>query len=169
MSIERSYWYQNGGYTKDEAEPTTCTAKDCSDSTSRAPLDLPLARKSWIDSSITLENENPKVRSGVIFGEGDGTVSLLSLGAMSVNGWKRKLYNPANISVTTVELLHNPMILDIRGGPTTADHVDILGSTEMQQLLMDVVSGNGHRIKERIISDIVDYSHKIDWEGLKEK
>ena len=38
-------------------------------------------------------------------GEGDGTVSLLSLGAMCVEGWKRKRWNPAGIKVITVEVL----------------------------------------------------------------
>jgi len=37
-------------------------------------------------------------------GEGDGTVSLLSLGAMCVEGWKRKRWNPGGIKVTTVEV-----------------------------------------------------------------
>ncbi len=37
-------------------------------------------------------------------GEGDGTVSLLSLGAMCVEGWKRPRWNPAGIKVTTVEV-----------------------------------------------------------------
>ena len=38
-------------------------------------------------------------------GEGDGTVSLLSLGAMCVEGWKRNRWNPGGIKVTTVEVL----------------------------------------------------------------
>jgi hypothetical protein len=37
-------------------------------------------------------------------GEGDGTVGLLSLGAMCVEGWKRPRWNPAGINVTTVEV-----------------------------------------------------------------
>ena len=37
-------------------------------------------------------------------GEGDGTVSLLSLGAMCVEGWKRKRWNPAGIKIVTVEV-----------------------------------------------------------------
>ena len=37
-------------------------------------------------------------------GEGDGTVSLLSLGAMCVEGWKRKRWNPGGIKVITVEV-----------------------------------------------------------------
>lgn len=45
-----------------------------------------------------------QVRNGVKLGEGDGTVSLLSLGAMCVEGWKRKRWNPAGIKITTVEV-----------------------------------------------------------------
>lgn len=43
-------------------------------------------------------------------GEGDGTVSLLSLGAMCVEGWKRKRWNPAGIKVTTVEVSPSPLL-----------------------------------------------------------
>ena len=45
-----------------------------------------------------------QVRNGVKLGEGDGTVSLLSLGAMCVDGWKRERWNPAGIKITTVEV-----------------------------------------------------------------
>jgi hypothetical protein len=45
-----------------------------------------------------------QVRNGVKMGEGDGTVSLLSLGAMCVEGWQRPRWNPGNIKITTVEV-----------------------------------------------------------------
>lgn len=45
----------------------------------------------------------------------DGTVSLLSLGAMCAEGWKRDLYNPANIPVITHEIKHEPAAFDPRG------------------------------------------------------
>lgn len=45
-----------------------------------------------------------KVVNGVKMGEGDGTVTLLSLGAMCVDGWQRKKWNPAGIKVVTVEV-----------------------------------------------------------------
>lgn len=75
-----------GGYEHDESptdvEPV-CTEPNCTAETPRAPLDLPLSRRVWIDPSVTLDQSlEPKVRSGVVFGDGDGTVSLLSLGAM---------------------------------------------------------------------------------------
>lgn len=61
-------------------------------------------RKSWIDAEFTDEGLKPEVRNGVTMGEGDGTVNLVSLGAMCVEGWKRPRWNPANISVVTVEV-----------------------------------------------------------------
>jgi hypothetical protein len=46
-----------------------------------------------------------EVRNGIKLGEGDGTVSLLSLGAMCAEGWKRPRWNPARIKITTIEVM----------------------------------------------------------------
>lgn len=80
-----------------EPEMQNCTE-------TRPPLDFPLTRRSWIDAAYTNEIGSPKIRNGVKMGEGDGTVSLLSLGAMCVEGWKRKRWNPAGIKIITVEV-----------------------------------------------------------------
>ncbi|KAL2887262.1 Phospholipid diacylglycerol acyltransferase [Ceratocystis lukuohia] len=56
-----------------------------------------------IDTSVT-ENH---IDYGVIMGEGDGTVNLLSTGYMCNKGWKMPRYNSAGAKVTVVELLHN--------------------------------------------------------------
>ena len=45
-----------------------------------------------------------KVRNGVKLGEGDGTVSLLSLGAMCAEGWRRKRWNPGDVKIVTTEV-----------------------------------------------------------------
>lgn len=66
-----------------------------------------MSRTTWIDSDYTDESVNPKVVNGVKMGEGDGTVSLLSLGAMCVEGWQRKRWNPSGIPVITVEVNRN--------------------------------------------------------------
>lgn len=83
---ERAYFYQQGGFEHDETISglnATCQDPECTDQTPRTPLDLPLSRRVWIDGSVTLPDDHePKVRSGVVFNDGDGTVSLLSLGAM---------------------------------------------------------------------------------------
>lgn len=68
---------------------------------------MPLTRKTWIDAEYMDENVTPRTMNGVKMGEGDGTVSLLSLGAMCVEGWKRKRWNPAGMKVVTVEVSEN--------------------------------------------------------------
>jgi phospholipid:diacylglycerol acyltransferase len=51
---------------------------------------------------VTLKDTVPNVRSGVKFGDGDGTIVTASLGAMCVKGWKGKTkWNPAGIEVVT--------------------------------------------------------------------
>ena len=201
---ERSYWYISclqsyfdsnffrryvrGDYEYDESFADT-SAPQCFDANSspdgkecdiykspRAPLDMPLSRRNWIDWEWNDENAVPqvngfsycstnlsfcewpiKIRNGVQFGEGDGTVSLLSLGTMCAEGWKRKRYNPAGIKVTTVEvrtnsssliyldaehvhqLPHNPTPGIPRGGANTSDHVDILGATQLNDIILKVV------------------------------
>ena len=117
------YVYEDG-LLADAENPTCTNSSDCI----RPPLDMPLSRQSWIDKDYTDESVTPKVRvacaarvrigdthaadrvscwqvrNGVKMGEGDGTVSLLSLGAMCVEGWKRERWNPGGVRVVTVEV-----------------------------------------------------------------
>lgn len=115
-------------------------------------------------------------------GEGDGTVSLLSLGAMCVEGWKRPRWNPAGIKITTVEVIdieysissqltvptaqlpHQPVASIPRGGANTSDHVDILGSTGLNEIILKVATGVGHEIEENYVSNIRQYAQKIQWD-----
>lgn len=124
-SSQRSYWYvavlclhtiyctyiwsryTREEYEYDDIQPDTVDASCLNASeciTPRSPLDLPLLRRSHIDAEYTDETVFPKVINGVRMGEGDGTVNLLSLGAMCVEGWKRKRWNPSGIKVVTVEV-----------------------------------------------------------------
>ncbi|KAF8895699.1 phospholipid/diacylglycerol acyltransferase [Gymnopilus junonius] len=166
---ERSYWYARGEYEQNESYPNSEHA-ECEEPDSqgcinrRPPLDLPLSHISWIDAAYTNETTWPKVRNGVKFGEGDGTVSLLSLGAMCVEGWKRKRWNPAGIKVTTVELPHRPNPMIPRGGANTSDHVDILGSTGLNEIILKVATGIGDEIQDSFVSNIREYSRKIKWD-----
>ncbi|PPQ89734.1 hypothetical protein CVT25_014135 [Psilocybe cyanescens] len=167
---ERSYWYARGQYEHDEAPPDAASAQ-CEDEDvvggcekARPPLDMPLSRISWIDAAYTNETAWPKVRNGVKMGEGDGTVSLISLGSMCVEGWKRKRWNPAGIKITTVELPHRPVPTIPRGGANTSDHVDILGSTGLNEILLKVASGVGSEIQDHFVSNIREYSQKMQWD-----
>ncbi|KIK61203.1 hypothetical protein GYMLUDRAFT_43281 [Collybiopsis luxurians FD-317 M1] len=174
---ERSYWYTRGEYEYDESaadgltphcndpDPSSNQTGPCAGITPRTPLDIPLMRKSWIDAEYTDENAVPKVRNGVKMGEGDGTVSLISLGAMCVEGWKRKRWNPSRINVTVVELPHRPVPSMPRGGANTSDHVDVLGSTAVNEIILKVATGVGHEVQESFVSDIRSYSRRIGWDN----
>jgi phospholipid:diacylglycerol acyltransferase len=112
----------------------------------RTPFDAPLLRKSWIDAEYTDETLYPRIRTGVKLGEGDGTVSLVSLGTMSVKGWTRKRWNrllgsrsPLSrcafdlfffsqfsiVKTTEGQLPHRPVSIP-RGSANTSEHIDIL-------------------------------------------
>ena len=68
-----------------------------------------------IDTTVTMEG----IDHGVIPGEGDGTVSLLSSGYMCARGWKISRYNPAGVEVKVFEMPHEPDRFSPRGGPNT--------------------------------------------------
>ncbi|KAG1740885.1 Lecithin:cholesterol acyltransferase-domain-containing protein [Suillus paluster] len=166
---ERSYWYAHGPHEHDESfaevEHSTCTdPTDKCNYTVRPPLDMPVSRTSWIDADYTHETTTPKVRNGVKMGEGDGTVSLLSLGAMCVEGWKRPRWNPGGINVTTVEFPHQPVPNIPRGGANTSDHVDILGSTGLNELIIKVATGVGHEVEDQFVSRIREYARRVRWD-----
>ncbi|KAI9061697.1 LACT-domain-containing protein [Trametes sanguinea] len=169
---ERSYWYTQQKYEYDEVQADAPSAT-CTDDTqdpsvnctsSRPPLDLPLARTTHIDAEYTDEAARPRILNGVKMGEGDGTVSLLSLGAMCVEGWKRERWNPAGIEVVTVELPHNPVATIPRGGGTTSDHVDVLGSVALNEIILKVATGAGHEVKDSFVSNIREYAKRIKWD-----
>ncbi|TLS23562.1 uncharacterized protein PpBr36_06697 [Pyricularia pennisetigena] len=110
-----------------------------------------------IDTGLT----RGEIDHGVVLGEGDGTVNLISSGYMCNHGWKYKRYNPAGAKVTVVEMPHEPDRFNPRGGPNTADHVDILGRQTLNELILQVAAGKGDSIKNHIVSNIIDYAAKV--------
>jgi phospholipid:diacylglycerol acyltransferase len=118
---------------------------------------LPTHLNITIDTGLTQGD----IDHGVILGEGDGTVNLLSTGYMCNKGWKIKRYNPAGIKVTVVEMPHEPERFNPRGGPNTADHVDILGRQKLNELILKVAAGRGETIEDHIVSNILEYAEKV--------
>ncbi|KAK2739016.1 hypothetical protein FQN57_006698 [Myotisia sp. PD_48] len=110
-----------------------------------------------IDTSVT----NGIVDRGVVMSEGDGTVNLLSLGYMCSKGWKIPRYNPAGVKLKVYEMPHEPERFSPRGGPNTADHVDILGRSSLNDLLLRVAGGKGDSIEENYVSRIREYSERV--------
>jgi phospholipid:diacylglycerol acyltransferase len=113
-----------------------------------------------IDTSYT--STDGTVDRGVLMGEGDGTVNLLSMGYMCSKGWKMKRYNPAGAKITTFEMPHEPDRFNPRGGPNTADHVDILGRASLNDLILRVAGGKGDMIENTIHSNILEYAERIN-------
>lgn len=107
---------------------------------------------------IDAENSN-----GVILGDGDGTVSLLthSMCHEWLKGDKSR-YNPGNSTVKIVEIKHEPDRFDLRGGAKTAEHVDILGSAELNELVLTVASGQGDLIENRYVSNLKEIVEKMN-------
>jgi len=167
---ERSYWYARGEYEYEESNAEVADVV-CDDPTTHGcstykgtSLDLPLVQRNWIDAEYTDESNIPKIKHGVKMGEGDGTVSLLSLGAMCVEGWNRPRWNPAGIKVTTVELPHRPIPSIPRGGANTSDHVDVLGSTGLNEIILKVATGVGDEIQDSFVSNIKEYAKRMQWD-----
>ncbi|KAG9312062.1 Lecithin:cholesterol acyltransferase-domain-containing protein [Chiua virens] len=173
---ERSYWYAHAEQVPNASLVDTelpKEARSASDDALRPPLDyITRFGMSWIDAEHTNEQLSPKVRNGVNLGEGDGTVSLLSMGAMCVEGWKRPRWNPARINcdhcrVVTErhgQLPHRPVFNIPRGGANTSDHVDVLGSTGLNEIILKVATGVGDEIEERVVSRIREYAGQIQWD-----
>lgn len=110
-----------------------------------------------IDTGLT----DGAVDHGVIMGEGDGTVNLLSTGYMCNRGWKMKRYNPGGAKITVVEMPHEPERFNPRGGPKTADHVDILGRQNLNEMVLRIAGGKGSTISNFLVSKIHEYAAKV--------
>ncbi|KAJ6115733.1 hypothetical protein N7523_006150 [Penicillium sp. IBT 18751x] len=111
-----------------------------------------------IDTTVTTD-EN--IDRGVLMGEGDGTVNLLSTGYMCAKGWRMKRYNPAGTKIKVFEMPHEPDRFSPRGGPNTGDHVDILGRASLNDLILRVAAGLGDEIEETFVSKIREYADRV--------
>lgn len=107
---------------------------------------------------IDLDSSNP-----FYLGDGDGTLSIMT--HLIVHEWqkgKASRYNPGNTKVKIVEIKHEPDRFDMRGGAKTADHVDILGSAELNELVLKVAAGRGDMIENRYFSKLHDIVMKMN-------
>ncbi|KAL2868345.1 phospholipid:diacylglycerol acyltransferase [Aspergillus lucknowensis] len=111
-----------------------------------------------IDTTVT--NDDGADR-GVLMGEGDGTVNLLSTGYMCAKGWHINRYNPSGIKIKVFEMPHEPDRFSPRGGPNTGDHVDILGRSSLNDLILRVASGRGDEIEDTFVSNIREYADRV--------
>ena len=118
----------------------------------------------WSKLSVAIDSgySRCKVDRGVLMGEGDGTVNLLSTGYMCAKGWGMKRYNPGGAKVIVHEMPHEPDRFSARGGANTADHVDILGRSSLNDLILRIAGGKGDLVEEHVVSNIRKYADRID-------
>ena len=98
------------------------------------------------------------VERGVTSVDGDGSIPLVSLGYMCASGWRDGSgLNPAGAEVKIVEYNHRAMSLwggGIQEGRFSGDHVNIMGNHEMIETVLEVVTGHGSGVQERIYSGV---------------
>lgn len=119
------------------------------------------------------ENKATGLYKGVYHVDGDATVPLLSLSYMCTHAWKTFSHlNPSGIKVVTREFKHAPSnrVTDLRGGPGTSDHVDILGNHDLTLDILKIVSNFRENpestepevLEDRIFSNINEINKKVD-------
>lgn len=114
--------------------------------------------QSSLNLTIDYDSSQP-----VYFTEGDGTVPVITHAMCHKWAQGQSAYNPAGMNVTIVELKHQPDRFDIRGGPNSAEHVDILGSAELNEYILRVATGNGDSIEQRILSNMSEWVKEINF------
>ncbi|KAF7354833.1 Phospholipid:diacylglycerol acyltransferase [Mycena sanguinolenta] len=147
---KRSYWYTHIDEYDEVSDRVSGADPQCVDPSdgacvARTPFDTPLLRKSWIDAEYTDESLYPKIRNGVKMGEGDGT-------------------HPSLESYPEGQLPHQPVPSLPRGGANTSEHIDILGSTGLNEIILKVATGVGHEITDSFVSDIREYARRMHWD-----
>ncbi|KAI9052391.1 hypothetical protein LZ554_003739 [Drepanopeziza brunnea f. sp. 'monogermtubi'] len=123
---------------------------------------------STLNITIDTNLSHGNIDHGVILGEGDGTVPLLSTGYMCNKGWNIHRYNPAGVKIKVYEMPHEPDRFSPRGGPKTGDHVDILGRQSLNDLILRVAAGKGDEIEDFVQSNIKEYAENVNIHEEKE-
>lgn len=126
-----------------------------------------LAEPAVVIDPIT--DELKDVKYGIRLSDGDGSVPLLSLGYICADAWTRvdSGLNPSQSKVYTREYLDkSEFCVDdpMRGGPSSADHVDILGNEAMMEDFLMIATDSDQEIvnSNRIVSDIREIAEKIN-------
>ena len=128
-------------------------------------------RELVLPMSIDVQEEDKRngLYKGIHHSDGDATVPLLSLSYMCTHAWRNFTHlNPSGIKVIAREFKHAPSsrVTDLRGGPGTSDHVDILGNHDLTLDILKIVSNfeesNDSINEDRIFSNIRDINSKVE-------
>ncbi|KAK9918842.1 hypothetical protein WJX75_007445 [Coccomyxa subellipsoidea] len=145
LPTERSYYYLN-------LESDKAMRKSEEESETHQQYEV-----RWkMDKDASGERHGGEISYGVRTSDGDGTVPLISTGVMCQKHWREKQLNPSGLRVVSREYPHEPVAAykDLRGGPRSADHVDILGHMDVLSDILTIASGHGDQLEDKIISDV---------------
>ena len=67
-------------------------------------------------------------------------------------------------TIPILKLPHNPTPGIPRGGANTSDHVDILGATQLNEIILKVAAGVGEEVEDQYVSDIREYVKRMQWD-----
>mmetsp|Transcript_1417 Transcript_1417/g.2985 ORF Transcript_1417/g.2985 Transcript_1417/m.2985 type:complete len:739 (+) Transcript_1417:101-2317(+) len=181
LPTERSYYYKvacdklegASNIDEDEACPdqnaTKCTNVTILDDITAEEEEPPEA-PFLIDTATKDDSRN--VQSGIRFSDGDATVPLVSLGYMCQK-WSqpKNPHNPSGIKVYTRERkheAHSSLSDPGRGGPSSGEHVDILGNVGAIEDVVRIATGfEVESVNEDIIvSDLKKIVQIIDEHDL---
>mmetsp|Transcript_17918 Transcript_17918/g.26920 ORF Transcript_17918/g.26920 Transcript_17918/m.26920 type:complete len:844 (+) Transcript_17918:134-2665(+) len=162
--------------------PNTAATKNASTPLNETPIPTEIDQQQTTLKEFLLEHavhlgtdERQFEISRISDEDGDGTVPLLSLGYMCVEGWKSQKLNPARVRVITKEYLHQEISsrevvtrpLEFMQGLANekdGDHITILGNREMIGDLIDVTLGGEIELQHSsIVSSICPMSSQIDF------
>jgi len=107
--------------------------------------------------------------SGVQLSDGDGTVPLLSNGALCEGGWRTRRLNPSSSKVVVREYPNEPVPAwqDARGGPKASSHVEILGHEGLMEDVLRIATGfEEEQVTDRYHSRIREIAAAIPWKEL---
>lgn len=129
---------------------------------------------------VDVDEPESLLTNGVQDSDGDGTVPLISLGFMAIRGWRwpdesngstgyGHIFNPGRSPMVLREYKHKPArsFKDMRGGPDTGDHVDILGNHGLTLDILKIVSNNAQNMSDRILSNLVEYASRVELRSVK--
>ncbi|CAB9507140.1 Phospholipid:diacylglycerol acyltransferase [Seminavis robusta] len=162
LDTERNYFYkvheEGGRNVGMMANPVNKSSNDKPNSPS---VELPFVLDMGVD------DPDRNIRHGMRFTDGDGSVPIVSLGYICGDAWQRKDsgLNPSGTKVVTVEYKNKQEFTPddpFRGGPRSADHVDILGNLGMTEDFLRVVSDFEPRTENHFESNLREVADEIN-------
>lgn len=111
-------------------------------------------------------------KRGVTMGEGDGTVPLVSLGYMCVDGWNSRRLNPHRMRVITKEYRHEDLtpreamtrpleLIQGLANDRDADHITILGNKALITDILDIVTAHPTLTRSYVVSGVCDLARNV--------